>query len=350
MSIYMRKKSKFWQIEFQFNGKTIRRSSGTTNKEEAEQKEAALKRQLWQERELGVKPKRSWDEAVLRHLKEKKHKKSYNNFLDAFRVLTPYFRKYQLQELTRTVIDEELEQVQDDREITNARINRLASYIRTMLNNACYEWEWIDKAPKIRMREEGETRIRWITKVEAHRLISMAQNHYARIIQFALLTGLRKKNILHLKWNQIDMQRHCAWIYADQAKGKRNISVPLTPEAIELLRSCIGEHQTYVFTLGGKPVSTIDNKAWKALIERAGITDFRFHDLRHTWASWHVMAGTPLQVLKELGGWSDIKMVLRYAHLSSDHLQDAARNVSVGYTPPQNSTHPVKISDLVVRG
>lgn len=60
---------------------------------------------------------------------------------------------------------------------------------------------------------------------------------------------------------------------------------------------------------------------------KRGQDHFRWHDLRHTWASWHVQNGTPLQVLKELGGWSDLTMVMRYAHLSSDHLSRYADNI-----------------------
>ena len=60
--------------------------------------------------------------------------------------------------------------------------------------------------------------------------------------------------------------------------------------------------------------------AWAAALERAGISEFRWHDLRHTWASWHVQAGTPLHVLQELGGWECVEMVRKYAHLSSERL------------------------------
>lgn len=63
-----------------------------------------------------------------------------------------------------------------------------------------------------------------------------------------------------------------------------------------------------------------NNSAWIKALKRAGITDFRWHDLRHTWASWHVQAGTPLHVLQELGGWESAEMVRRHAHLSSEHL------------------------------
>ena len=63
-----------------------------------------------------------------------------------------------------------------------------------------------------------------------------------------------------------------------------------------------------------------NNGAWIRALVRAGIVDFRWHDLRHTWANWHVQAGTPLHVLQELGGWESAEMVRRYAHLSSEHL------------------------------
>ena len=70
----------------------------------------------------------------------------------------------------------------------------------------------------------------------------------------------------------------------------------------------------------GKAIKQVCTKAWHRARKRAGITDFRFHDLRHTWASWHVQHGTPLFALQELGGWETERMVRRYAHLSADHL------------------------------
>ena len=74
-------------------------------------------------------------------------------------------------------------------------------------------------------------------------------------------------------------------------------------------------------------VARTTTKAWYAALERANISEFRWHDLRHTWASWHVQRGTSLQELQELGGWATFEMVLRYAHLSTDHLKAAASRV-----------------------
>ncbi len=70
-----------------------------------------------------------------------------------------------------------------------------------------------------------------------------------------------------------------------------------------------------------------DNTAWRNGLKRSGITDFRFHDLRHTWASWLVQAGVPLSALQEMGGWESIEMVRRYAHLSPNHLTEHARKI-----------------------
>ena len=79
-----------------------------------------------------------------------------------------------------------------------------------------------------------------------------------------------------------------------------------------------------MFTYQGQPVNKAGGNAWRKGLARAGISGFRWHDLRHTWASWHVQAGTPLQRLMEMGGWSSLDIVLRYAHLAPQHLQEDA--------------------------
>ncbi|MDO9104530.1 MAG: tyrosine-type recombinase/integrase [Methylovulum sp.] len=73
-----------------------------------------------------------------------------------------------------------------------------------------------------------------------------------------------------------------------------------------MIRYQIGKHDTYVFTYKGEPVTRANNHAWRKALIRAGIKNFRWHDLRHTWASRHIQNGTPLNVLRELGGWADL--------------------------------------------
>lgn len=90
-----------------------------------------------------------------------------------------------------------------------------------------------------------------------------------------------------------------------------------------------GKHADYVFTRDtGLPISQVDSRMLKAACDKTGIEDFHFHDFRHTWASWHVQNGTPLFVLKELGGWETLEMVKKYAHLNPGHLAEHANVVT----------------------
>jgi integrase len=204
--------------------------------------------------------------------------------------------------------------------VTPATVNRMMEVVRAILNKATREWEWLDRAPAVRMLKEPKRRIRWLNRDEAERLCQVLPPHLRAMARFSLATGLREANVTGLEWSQVDLDRRVAWIHADQAKAGRAIGVPLNKEAVVLLRQQRGKHARCVFTYKGKPVRKCNTKAWRNALTRVGIEDFRWHDLRHTWASWHVQAGTPLHVLQELGGWSDVRMVMRYAHLAPDHL------------------------------
>jgi len=94
-----------------------------------------------------------------------------------------------------------------------------------------------------------------------------------------------------------------------------------------------------VFTYHGNGYTQVNTKAWRVALKRAGIADFRWYDLRHTWASWHVQAGTPLHELQELAGWECAEMVRRYAHLSSEHLPVYAERMSGTTTAATTTTN-----------
>ena len=95
-----------------------------------------------------------------------------------------------------------------------------------------------------------------------------------------------------------------------------------------MLARQVGKHAQRVFTYRGQGVGCCSTRAWYKALKRAGVSDFRWHDWRHTWASWHAQEGTPLSVLQELGGWSTPSMVQRYAHLATEHLVGYAENIS----------------------
>jgi len=101
--------------------------------------------------------------------------------------------------------------------------------------------------------------------------------------------------------------------------------------AIEVLKEQIGQHLRYCFTYKGQPLrADVTNTAWHTALKRAGVEDFRFHDLRHTWASWHRQAGTSCDELKDLGGWKSRTMVDRYAKFATENLLFAASRIERG--------------------
>ena len=159
------------------------------------------------------------------------------------------------------------------------------------------------------------------------RALGRLLEHQADMAAFSLATGLRAANVTGLQWQQVDLTRQLAWVHPDQAKARRAIAVPLNGEAMALLRKPVGKHPTYVFSYNGVPITQVSTKAWYAALGRAGIVDFRWHDLRHVWATWHVQNGTPLFALQELGGWQSPEMVRRYAHLAADHLAPYAQRL-----------------------
>ena len=213
--------------------------------------------------------------------------------------------------------------------VSNATVNRMLAVVRAILNKAMHEWEWIDRVPKVRLLKEDNNRIRWLMHNEAATLIRELPDHLKDMAIFTLATGLRQSNVKSLKWADVDLERAHAWIHPDEAKGRIAIAVPLNDDALDVLKKCVGKHAISVFTYKGSSIDNVNTKAWRKALLRAGIEKFRWHDLRHTWASWHVQNGTSLQELQHLGAWSSFNMVLRYAHLSSAHLRKAALRIPV---------------------
>jgi len=326
MSLYRR--NSVWWVRFTTpTGGRIRRSTGTTNKEQAQEYHDRLKAEIWKIQNLGRKPRRTWEQAAVRWLKEKAHKASLDADRMHLRWLDGHLRGMDLSAINREVLDRVIE-ARLSEGVSNATVNRTMEVVRAILRKAANEWEWTDRAPAVRMLPEPKRRIRWLTQEEAERLIVELPEHLAEMVRFSLATGLRKANVTELEWSQVNLQRRIAWIHADQAKARKAIGIPLNAEAILVLRRQMGEHPRFVFTHRGKPVRNVNTKAWKAALRRVGIADFRWHDLRHTWASWHAQAGTPPNVLQELGGWESADMVRRYAHLATSHLAEFAERLS----------------------
>jgi integrase len=316
----LRKRGGIWWIDaVSPTGERVRRSTGTPDKALAQEYHDRLKAELWRIAKLGEKPRHTWNDAVVRWLKESSHKATIDTDKIHLRWLDQFLGGRQLDTISRALVDR-ITDAKLAEGVSNATVNRVLEVLRAILRRCVNDWEWLDRAPQIRMLKEPTRRIRFLTRSESDRLLACLPSHLADMAAFTLATGLRRANVTGLQWSQVDMVRRLAWIHPDQAKARKAIPVPLNAEAVAIIRRWLGRHETHVFSFRGRPISQVSTKAWYEALERAEIRDFRWHDLRHTWASWHVQNGTPLYALQELGGWESPEMVRRYAHLSAEHL------------------------------
>jgi integrase len=344
MSLY--KRGNTWWIDFTTpGGQRLRCTAGTGSRTQAQELHDKLKAEAWRIERLGEKPKRTWDEAAYQWLMETQHKATHREDKNKLKWLQQFLRGRALESIDRELIVRIGEQ--KAQQSSQATANRYLALIRAILRRAVNEWEWIDKAPKVKLYREAKRRVRWITPEQARRLLEELPEHQRDIVLFALTTGLRQSNVVNLAWSQVDLARNVAWIYADQAKGGRDIHVSLNSVAVAVLKRQLGKHPERVFTYRGKPVAWANTLAWRKALTRAGIENFRWHDLRHTWASWLVQHGTSLYVLQEMGAWQSVEMVRRYAHLALAHLVQHAEVVAelLGDTM---ATQPAEKEGLVI--
>jgi integrase len=280
------------------------------------------------------KPPRLFEAAAMKYLAEEAGKRDYEGKVRHLTWFGKTFAGRAIHTITRAEVMDSLPTTDQrpfkaGKPIAAATRNRYLATIRGMLNAAAKSWDWMDSSPMLKDSPEAKKRIRWISPDEARRLLDAIPTNWMRdTTEMAFNTGLRWSNIIGLEWNQVDLMRKRAWIHADQAKAKKPIGIPLNEAAIAVIRRQLGKHSRYVFAHSGTPRAKSDNAQWTRACRRANIENFRFHDTRHTWASWHVQNGTPLNVLMELGGWSNYEMVLRYAHLAPDHLAEHAKAVT----------------------
>lgn len=332
MSLYKRKDSSVYWVKLRHCGKIVQRSTGTIDKVKAQEYHDRLKASLWEQGRLGTKPRYSWQQAVVRWLEETSDKATHKEDVQKLKWLHPYLGELMLDEITLDIVGRI--KTEKLKEASKATTNRYLAVIRSVLIRARDEWEWVEKVPKIKLFKEPEGRERSLMPSEANRLLEALPPHLRDMALFTLHTGLRQSNVLELEWSCVDLVRCHAWVRAEYSKNRKPISVNLNTRAMEVLNRQVGKHPTRVFTCKGKPISQIVSSTWKSALEKAGIENLRWHDLRHTWATWLRQLGTPTHELQRMGGWKTAAMVERYAHVAPDHLAQAAarlESIEVGY-------------------
>lgn len=186
--------------------------------------------------------------------------------------------------------------------------------------------------------KENNKRFRYLTEDEVVRLLDSYVNDHTRdITEGVINTGMRRKEILSLKWEQIRGE----FIYLSETKTSESRQIPVNEDLAELFKGIRKRRQLkseYVFCdKQGRPFREIKT-SFKAALRRAGIEDFRFHDLRHTFASHFIMRGGETKALQEILGHKSLTMTMRYAHLSQDHKMKAIHLLN-GLTRRKGTCH-----------
>ncbi|HHH0143843.1 TPA: site-specific integrase [Yersinia enterocolitica] len=385
----MFRRGSIWYADFTApDGKRIKQSLGTEDKRQAQELHDRLKSEQWRIERLGDFPDVTFDDACLRWLEEKAHKKSLDADKGRIGFWLIHFQGVLLKSISEAKIYAAVSKMTNRKHRDNweskasslrkrgdvvepfvevpVSISTKAKHLALMkaiMRAAERDWKWIERGPVIKVPQERGKRVRWLEPHEAIRLINECSEPLKSIVVFALATGLRRSNIVDLQWQDVDLQRKVAWIHPEESKSGQAIGVALNDTACRLLRDQVGNHKKWVFVHqksstksdGTKAAEVrkmrVDgNTAWRLALKRAGIDNFRFHDLRHTWASWLVQAGVPLTVLQEMGGWESIEMVQRYAHLAPRHLSAHAKQIDSifgGHVPNSSQSDNLELLKVV---
>lgn len=331
------KRGSIWWMRFNFQGKQIRRSTDVEDKRLAERIYHKVLGQIaegkWFERVSGED--RTVKELLSRYLMEhsapnkapgthRRDKSLADHILQSFAshalttvrpaLLSDYKVRRRSEGAAPKTINDEL---------------KLLSHAYKL---AIIEWEWVTENPVVRVSRERVRNLieRWLTLDEERRLLEASPLWLREIILFALHTGLRQGEILNLQWSHIDLFRKTLMILEQKNGGKDTLPVNDTAVGILIARAKIQKAQSgYVFSseVGGRRDARNLLRAFYVALNGAAISKFRFHDLRHSWATRLVQAGVDIYTVQKLGRWKTVSMVMRYAHHYPESLRSGVQTL-----------------------
>lgn len=317
MSIFQRPGSPFYYAEARRGRRRICRSTGTTSRREARAFEQRLKRELANTPEAQHAAD-SLDAAFGRYwLDHASHLRSA--------VTTQYYIAAILKHMDPALTLSAMSNADvaafvalRRRMVSNATVNREMACLRAMHRMAGEEWEYRTRAISWRRHRltEPRERVRWISQAKARQLLAALPDHIADAAEWSMLTGCRKMETYGLDWQNIDMQQRTARIWA---KGGRWDEIDLPDPAWLLLANLRGGRTGPVFSARNL------RKYWAAACKQCELEDFRWHDMRHTYATWLRQQGTPVEIVQKLLRHRDISTTMRYAHIDRRELREAVR-------------------------
>jgi integrase len=343
MSLYQRGKS--WYYDFQYRGERYTGCVGPVSRTVAKEILAKKKAEAVEGRyELPSKrPSPVFEdmaEEYLRYYGANRRPRSLRRHQMAFRALKPILAGKRLSEITPFLI-ERYKQTRREEGRSPVTINRELAFLKNLFTMAII-WGKASENPvkQVKTFREENGRTRCLTEEEEPRLLAHCGPNLKSLVITALHTGFRKSELLSLTWGNVDFRNRLIRVEAGYAKNQEARGVPMNEMLTQTLQaSKLNQSTAPVFcNRKGQPYRDPDS-AFATAVRRAGITDFTFHDLRHTFASRLVMAGVDLATVKELMGHRHIAMTLRYAHLAPGHKRLAVELLSAGTGKSPSNFH-----------
>lgn len=317
MSLYRRKDSEVWWMNISIAGlPRVRESTDTADRKAALEIETARRTALYAALRRAGPINKTWDDAV--RMWKNKAGRSESDVLSLAKL-----RKSLGNALVMDLTTEHFERALEFCE-TPATFNRYRARIVAIMNLA-KRHKWIAEVPHIETRRVKAGERRWLTHDEWDKLYAALPDHLKAPAMLAVQTGLRQANVFGLKWKDVELEQRHLPISGGNTKAGKSLGIPLNDAAFAAIKAQVGVHHEFVFTYRGRPMAK-PKEGFAQAKRDAGVVGFTWHGFRHTWATWHIQNGTPLDVLQKLGGWADIRMVMTYAHHSAGHLARYANN------------------------
>lgn len=325
-----KKNNKFYS-RFQINGERHHYlCSGASSYKEAEQMENAFKYKL-QQQQNGVIPKEVKSLPLYKLLnlystysdinnKDTTHKDSKIEVIKEF-----FGASTSVVNIKRNRIEEFRTHLREKKKFANSTINKYVCVLSKAFNLALAD-NLIEYNPcrGVRKLKENNEILRYLTSEEEKRLYKALPEHIEPIVTCALQTGLRRSNILNLRWEQVDCDYGFIEIERQENKGHKDIRLPITDKLMKTFEKIGIKDSGYVFVNPdtGKPYNTI-RKAWTNALKKAKIENFRFHDLRHTVGTRLIEKGIDIKTVQELFAHSSLVTTQRYVHTNSKRKREA---------------------------
>ncbi len=331
MGLY--KRGKVWWMSFVYEGKYVRKSTETSDRKTAEKIHHKVMAEVVEGKWFDRLPAEEiiFKEMMKKYMREHSETKKVSTERDRSSLthLEPFFGKNIISAITPNLINQYKTRRRSEG-ASPSTINRELALMKHAFSLAVREWEWIRENPvkKISMEKENPSRDRWLSLEEEERLLAASPQWLKEIITFAIETGCRREEMLSLEWKDIDLFKRCLNVLAGKTGNRRVI--PLTKKALEVLKGSEKARSKvrpikggFVFThpLGQKVNIHTLRTAFERALEKAEIDGFRFHDLRHTFASRLAQSGTDPYTIQKLMGHKSFLTTQRYAHHYSESLR-----------------------------